>query len=381
MKRVELNVEKLVDMFNDNCIDFGDIGLTKYLEMKMLDEEDLFFKIEGIVLNKIEIIEFIKKDKGSKGHSLNTMMRKLKVLEDNGIIECYDDPKSLKSKVYRMSPSLMLNTENIKSVEDVMSEILSLNSISTNNEALFNMLWDKDDGYIYSETSLEKVHWKCSQCGSKTEEKSISYVKNFGAKCDKCSDSLSYPEKVMKFILEHTGLKFEREKSFKWSQRKRYDFYILSLNMLLETHGNQHYVGSFEYLGGRTLEEEIANDKLKRELALLNGIENYIELDCRVSKFDYIKDSLLNSDFKVYIENLDFEYLKDKFYSEIIYNYYDENKYYHVKDEKTLNLIESLSNFKLIKVKSSKENLYVVEITEKFNSFMSKIEEIKKEFN
>ncbi|MGV2640105.1 hypothetical protein GNF86_01435 [Clostridium perfringens] len=148
----------------------------------------------------------------------------------------------------------------------------------------------------YSRGSNKKIDLICPLCGYIDKNKVINRViKAEKYTCPKCSDGKSYPEKFVLNVLEQLNLVFETEYSPKWIKPKRYDFYIEDLNMIIETHGEQHYNGHFESVGGRTLEEEQANDKYKREIALANGIKHYIELDCRESNMDWIKNSILSS--------------------------------------------------------------------------------------
>ena len=72
------------------------------------------------------------------------------------------------------------------------------------------------------------------------------------------------------------------------------------MNLIIETHGIQHYEQSFmnysiDKKNIRTIEDEQQNDNYKMELALSNGIEHYIQLDCKLSEYDYIKNSIINS--------------------------------------------------------------------------------------
>lgn len=64
-------------------------------------------------------------------------------------------------------------------------------------------------------------------------------------------------------------------------------------------HGAQHFDGcnSFETLGGRCFEDESENDILKMELAIENGVEkcNYIIIDARETKFDFLTKSVIKS--------------------------------------------------------------------------------------
>jgi hypothetical protein len=100
----------------------------------------------------------------------------------------------------------------------------------------------------------------------------------------------------MAHLLEQIHINFETEKIFDWSNRKKYDFYIKSLNCIIEMNGAQHYINkNFSYKNKyRTLKEEQINDNFKEQLAKDNGIKNYIIIDARYSNLDYIKNSILN---------------------------------------------------------------------------------------
>lgn len=110
------------------------------------------------------------------------------------------------------------------------------------------------------------------------------------------SDRISIPEKFMINTLKQLNLSFVTQlnkSTLKWCENYKYDFYIPSLNMIVETHGEQHYENGFGRCGGRTSKEEQLNDKLKKELALNNNIDNYIIIDCRKSEFDWLKENVI----------------------------------------------------------------------------------------
>ena len=161
-------------------------------------------------------------------------------------------------------------------------------------------MWsDKNDmsPFEISKMSGKKVILVCENCG---RDKSIvcnSFVNRKGIGCS-CDDKQSYPNKFITSFLSKICSSFKTEKTFSWSKGKRYDHYIPSLNLIIEANGMQHYDGGFARMGvgGRTLEEEQENDKLKKELALRNGIKHYIELDCRESEVEWIKNSVMNSE-------------------------------------------------------------------------------------
>lgn len=140
-------------------------------------------------------------------------------------------------------------------------------------------------------TSTHKVSTTCKYCGKKGRDTAVNIYERKGIKCT-CGDGFSYPEKFMANLLNQINIPYEYQFLFEWSGLKRYDFYIPSLNIIIETHGNQHYNQTGR---GRTLKEEQENDKLKEKLALSNGIEHYVVIDCRESKLDWIKNTILNS--------------------------------------------------------------------------------------
>lgn len=170
------------------------------------------------------------------------------------------------------------------------------NDMWTTNPELASLLVDPEDGYKYMQNSNKKVDWKCPDCGEIIKDKPIDRINKKGLCCPICSDNMSLGEKIMYHLLIQLGIDFIHNQKIKWSNNKRYDFYIPSLNLIIETHGRQHSVKGFDSFGGRTLQEEQENDNYKRDLAIKNGIKHYIEIDCRYSDFDYIKNSVLNSE-------------------------------------------------------------------------------------
>lgn len=155
---------------------------------------------------------------------------------------------------------------------------------------------NKFSPYDITKGSNKKVKLICQNC---QKEKIIScymFIRN-GISCT-CGDGISFPEKFLINFLEQLNIEFKTQLHSKSAfdiENYFYDFYIKSVNCVVEVHGNQHYNRGFESCGGRTLKEEQANDKLKRELALANGIQHYIELDCRYSELEWIKNSIMNS--------------------------------------------------------------------------------------
>lgn len=182
--------------------------------------------------------------------------------------------------------------------------LIGYNDLATTRPDLAKRLLHKEDGYKYTSGSNAKVGWVCPDCGHIFHMR-ICKASVRGLNCPNCSDGISYPEKFVMSMLQQLDLDFVHDRPRKWSNKRRYDFYIEKYNMIIECHGLQHYENGFSSIGGntRSLEEEIANDIYKKDLAINNNIENYIVLNCSYSDCDFIKSSILESSLN---EILDF---------------------------------------------------------------------------
>lgn len=157
-------------------------------------------------------------------------------------------------------------------------------------------MWSKKntfDPFVLPCKGIQKILLICEHCGRTNEISGNTFCSKKYLPCA-CGDNVSYPNKFITSVLDQLNISFKTEHSFKYgTKHKRYDHYIQNLNCLIENHGIQHYEQSRR---GRTLEEEQLNDKFKRELALNNGVEHYIVLDCRKSELNWIKNSVMNSE-------------------------------------------------------------------------------------
>lgn len=170
--------------------------------------------------------------------------------------------------------------------------IAGINDLATTHPHLTHYFVDERKATQVSKGSDRKVDLKCPYCGYVKTMFCHSFVDR-GFSCPNCSDKFSFAEKFVSNLLCELKLDFKTQFRIE-NHDYRYDFYIPSLNMIIETHGKQHYEKSFETAGGRSLEEEIKNDEAKEKLAKDNCY-NYVVLDCRQSKTNYIKDSILKS--------------------------------------------------------------------------------------
>lgn len=168
----------------------------------------------------------------------------------------------------------------------------------TTHPHIAELLLCPEDGFKYKYGSNKRVDFKCPDCGCIIRELSINDVVRNGLRCLNCSDGISYPEKFICNMLQQLGVSFVHDRTMCWSIGKRYDFYIRDMSLIIEANGLQHYKDSFTAYGGRTAKEEQDNDLLKRKLAMDNGIQHYVEINCSYSNLEFIKKSIINSELK-----------------------------------------------------------------------------------
>lgn len=166
----------------------------------------------------------------------------------------------------------------------------------TTHPEIARMLENYEDGYKYSAFSSHRTNWICPNCGTTIKNKMFKNITSNGLICPICSDGVSYSEKFVASLLLQLNVDFVHDKPLEWSNNKRYDFYIQNYNMIIECHGLQHYEEGFtNHSTSRSLQEEKENDLFKKNIAVANGIKEYIVLDCRKSDKNFIRDSILNS--------------------------------------------------------------------------------------
>lgn len=161
-----------------------------------------------------------------------------------------------------------------------------------------------DDSKLCYVKSNIKVELTCPNCGtSKFIAPSTLSTNGFG--CNSCSDGVSIPEKFISNLLMQLDIKFETQYSPAWSNKKRYDFYIPSIDMIIETHGQQHYVDCGI---GLSYKEVAENDLIKLNLAHSNKVSNYVVINCRYSTLEWLKKNCISGlSTKICLNNVDWE--------------------------------------------------------------------------
>ncbi|MCM1233781.1 MAG: hypothetical protein NC489_27025 [Ruminococcus flavefaciens] len=170
-----------------------------------------------------------------------------------------------------------------------------INDLATTNPWMVPYFVNNEDTTKYTACSNIDVDMKCPFCNKIVKHSILKLYQNKKLPCQ-CSDSISYPEKFMISLLEQLHINFIYQlssKNFSWCTNYRYDFYIPDFNMIIETDGLQHYAQTSSFF--TNIDEIRNNDIKKEEIAVYNGVKEYIRIDCRKSDRNYIKNSIIKS--------------------------------------------------------------------------------------
>ena len=181
------------------------------------------------------------------------------------------------------------------------------NDVATQRPDLVKYFVNHDEAYNITPFSHKFVHMKCPLCGY-SSHKRMSDVSRRGFKCNICYGGFSYPSRFISALLYASSVKFETEKMFKWSGKRRYDFYLPEHRLLIEVNGVQHYK---QTTYSADLSETIRIDDEKLSLAIINGY-NFECIDARESNFQWLKMAVELSNLPKYIdiENTNWDKIK-----------------------------------------------------------------------
>ena len=121
-------------------------------------------------------------------------------------------------------------------------------------------------------TENSKVYWKCKcDCGNYTTVVSQNLKNGHTQSCGCISGSIG--EENIAHLLRENNVDFEREKTFKDLPRRRFDFYIPSLNRVIEFDGKQHFQPCSWNKTEEDFDISITRDEEKNIYCFKNGIE------------------------------------------------------------------------------------------------------------
>lgn len=168
------------------------------------------------------------------------------------------------------------------------------NSIwSSKYKQYFSRYLTEDQMKQHTPHSSARVIATCPDCGF-CKDIIISNLHRYGFGCI-CQDGVSFPNKFVFNVMRQLNVKMVQEYSPSWAEKRRYDIYAPNFKLIIENHGEQHYSDKGVRGNYRSLKEEQDNDLFKFNLAMENGVVNYVVLDCRNSNKNWIKESIMNS--------------------------------------------------------------------------------------
>lgn len=219
--------------------------------------------------------------------------------------------------------------------------VKEINSVWGTSPELVKYFVNEEDSWKYTVGSHEKVWFKCTDCGNE-HLIAIRYVCKYGFNCNKCGDSISYPNKFAYELLNQLKINFETEYNPIWIKPKRYDFYFeLGKNKyILEMDGEWHIKDN--NMSGQSAVKSKAIDDYKDKMAKEHGIE-VIRIDCNESKLDYIKNNIITSDLLQLIDLSNIDWLQCHEFAchslvKVACDYWNNYKYTTKEISKTMNL-------------------------------------------
>lgn len=214
-----------------------------------------------------------------------------------------------------------------------------INSIYNHKEYqwMLQYFYDINDSKINMPNSNKIVKMICPFC-EQIQNKKIVKIKNEGFTCDFCSNKyITKPERLMSYVLSKNNINYIKQYNIK-GEKYRYDFYLPHYNIIIETHGGQHY-GKANFHGKKSEYEDVHENDINKwtyaELKMGKTLK-YIVIDCRYSDFNYMLNNIYQNvtlakilKERIYadevIKMLDYDNTKSNIWDYIINNIDNEN--------------------------------------------------------
>jgi hypothetical protein len=165
-----------------------------------------------------------------------------------------------------------------------------------------------DEAKLYTQSSNHHIIPICSDCNSiKHKSMPISNIYNRRSIGCNCGDAISYSEKIMHSILQQLNQQYIPEYNPSWIKPKRFDFYLINQNIIIEMDGAFHK--KYNGMTNETAEDTQLNDSQKDELAKREGVD-VIRIDCFVPDIIFIKNNILKSRLSEHLAFEDVNWMK-----------------------------------------------------------------------
>lgn len=242
-------------------------------------------------------------------YNIGDIVNGSKVIEQIRIYDKYSSTKAYKMLCLETKGLFEMRESNLKNGQKSPYlrgyKVNEGNSLS-NEPHVLNYLKNKEVAKTLHRKSGKKVEVLCKKCGYEKEIVVHDLVK-YGFSCPFCTEGISFPERFMASLLKINNIHYEFQKSFVDLPRKRFDFYLPELNVVIEMNGKQHYKDVPYFKNNRTFE----SDSIKQKYCRLNNI-GYIPINCSVSSFDFIIHNIKKTDLEFLMINITKKQISDE---------------------------------------------------------------------
>lgn len=281
----EAEVKKMIELFdNGNGLNYREIGEVigrekSTVRKKLVDmgiakiknkvTTEYYYNVGEIVNNELKIIEQTRvtnRKNNIRGYLVQSLM--------------YPTAKQYVMSEYDLRSG---QGDAYKSGNRTCEE----NSLYSNNNAR-PYLVDIEQAKQMRPYSDEKVLVKCDTDGCNiTGNMRATNLSTRGFSCPLCSKSISYGNLAFGSYNKHFKLGFESEKILPKLPNRRVDFINFDNGMWIEVQGSQHTNKNSNWY-----EDAHAQDVEKRAFAKNNTQYNLIEIDMRISSWEYFKKQI-----------------------------------------------------------------------------------------
>lgn len=188
---------------------------------------------------------------------------------------------------------------------------IGINDLWTTHPEFAKLLKNPEDGFRYSKGCNDKTNFICPHCNGVVNKPVYEVVSRGYLPCPFCSSGKSYPNRFMANLLRNLDIDFIPEYKIS-SHSYQFDFYFIinSQEYIVEMDGALGH--GVKKWGGEKDVEGLERDLIKNKICLDNNIQ-IIRIDCNYdnNRFEYIKDSILNSDLNLLFDftSIDFNFI------------------------------------------------------------------------
>ncbi|MBV5103765.1 hypothetical protein [Mammaliicoccus sciuri] len=230
------------------------------------------------------------------------------------INQIYFEDKHGRTKGYEMlcletNGSFKMREHNLKSGQRspyLRGYLIDKGNSLYNEKSVLKYLKNENDAHKFYRRSAKLIDIECKSCGFEKKIR-VNDLVDYGFTCPFCTKGISFPERYMSAILQLNSIDYEFQKTFPDLKRKRFDFYIPSINCVIEMNGMQHY----EKNNFLDYTSTLKSDTIKKEYCENKGI-SFIPINSSISTFEYINGNVIGSPLNNKIELFNKEIVSQK---------------------------------------------------------------------